>query len=179
MKPKVSGRLEPVRESAIRRFIELASKTSDVVHFEHGEPSFSTPRHIVDAAFEATRDGRTHYGPTPGLPELRTAISRKLSEENKLPIDGPEDVLVVAGTQEAMSLAGLAFLQAGDEALVFDPYYPAYYEETQLAGAKPVIVPLNEQSGYRIEGRNLAEQPNQSYRPRFLEERFGGSGLCG
>ena len=112
-------------------------------------------------------------------------------KENKLPIDGPEDVLIVAGTQEAMSLAALAFLQAGDEALVFDPYYPAYYEETQIAGAKPVIVPLNEDSGYRIEARHLeqlrdlknqndlAEQPNQSYRSRFLEEGFGGSGRCG
>jgi len=152
---KVSSRLEPVKESAIRRFIELASKATDVIHFEHGEPSFSTPKHIVEAAFEAARDGLTHYGPTSGLLDLRKAISQKLSEENKLPDAGPEDVLVVAGTQEAMFLAALAFLQTGDEALVLDPYYPAYYEETQIAGAKPVMVPLTEDSGYRIEAPYL------------------------
>ena len=157
MRTLVSSRIESIKESAIRRFIELASKSKDVIHFEHGEPSFSTPEHIVEAATKAMKDGLTHYGPTAGLPELRRAISEKLTEENRIPIDGPEEVLVVSGTQEAMFLTALAFLQTGDEALVLDPYYPAYFEETLIAEAKPVTVPLRADSCYRIEAKHLEQ----------------------
>ena len=155
MRDLVSERLQTVKESAIRRFIELAAKSKDTVHFEHGEPDFPTPQHIVDAAQAAMMRGDTHYGPTPGLLELREAISQKLAKENRLPISGPGEVLVVAGTQEAMFLTALAFLGIGDEALVLDPYYPAYFEETLLAGAKPVPVPLTAENSYRIEAEHL------------------------
>jgi aminotransferase len=155
MRDIVSSRLGQVKESAIRRFIELASSSKDVIHFEHGEPDFPTPQHIVDAATQAMKDGFTHYGPTPGLLELRQAISEKLAEENSIPVHGPENVLVVSGTQEAMFLTALTFLEANDEALVFDPYYPAYFEETLIAGAKPVTVPLSAESSYRIDAKHL------------------------
>jgi len=155
MKASSLGRLGPVKESAIRRFIELASKSKDAIHFEHGEPSFTTPDHIIEASIKAMKEGFTHYGPTRGLPELREAIAEKLTMENAIPVDGPEEVLVVSGTQEAMFLAALAFLEPGDEALVLEPYYPAYFEETLIAGAKPVEVPLSEDSHYRIEAEHL------------------------
>jgi aspartate/methionine/tyrosine aminotransferase len=151
----VSDRLHHIRESAIRRFIELAAQSKDVIHFEHGEPDVPTPQHIVNTAHEAMLHGETHYGPTPGLPDLRKAIAEKLERENTIPINGPEEVLVVSGTQEAMFLTALAFLGEGDEALVLDPYYPAYFEETLLAGAKPVPIPLNAKDSYRIEAQYL------------------------
>jgi len=176
LKAFVSSRLEPVKESAIRKFIELASKSKDIVHFEHGEPSFSTPEHIVEAAIKAMKDGLTHYGPTPGLPELRRAISEKLTRENRIPVEGPEEVLVVLGTQEAMFLTALAFLQPGDEALVLDPYYPAYFEETLIAGAKSVAVPLRADSGYRIEGKHLEEYVTPRTKVMWLNSPINPTG---
>jgi aspartate/methionine/tyrosine aminotransferase len=176
MRNPISGRLEPVKESAIRRFIELASKSKDASHFEHGEPSFSTPDHIVEAAIKAMRDGHTHYGPTPGLPELRKAISEKLTRENRIPIDGPEEVLVVSGTQEGMFLAAMTFLQPGDEALVLDPYYPAYFEETLIAGAKPVTVPLSADSGYRIDAKHLEQYVTPKTRMVWLNSPANPTG---
>jgi aspartate/methionine/tyrosine aminotransferase len=145
-----SKRLAAIKESAIRRIIDLAARQKDVIHLEQGEPSFSTPGHITNAAISAMCDGFTHYGPTKGLPELREAVARKLANENNLPVDGPEDVLVVSGTQEAMFLAALTFLDHGDEALVFEPFYPAYPEETLIAGAKPVVISLSEEEDYEI-----------------------------
>jgi len=56
-----------------------------------------------------------------------------------------------------MFLTALAFLGSGDEALVLDPYYPAYFEETLIAGAKPVTVPLSEETSYRIEAKHLEQ----------------------
>ena len=43
----------------------------EIIHLEIGEPDFDTPSHIVEAGVQALREGYTHYGPTPGLPELR------------------------------------------------------------------------------------------------------------
>ena len=176
MKVFVSCRLEHVKDSAIRKFIELASKSKDVMHLEHGEPDFSTPEHIVDAATKAMKDGFTHYGPTPGLPELRKAVSEKLTRENRIPIDGPEEVLVVSGTQEAMFLAALAFLETGDEALVLAPYYPAYFEETLIAGAKPVTVPLSADSCYRIETRHLEKHVTPKTKMVWLNSPINPTG---
>lgn len=107
MKPVESSRLRPIRESAIRKFVQIASNSKDVVHLEQGEPSFTTPEHISNAAITAVKEGFTHYGPTAGLEELRQAIAEKLTRENRIPVDGPQDVLVVSGTQEAMFLASL------------------------------------------------------------------------
>lgn len=151
----VTDRLASIKESAIRRFIELASKSPNAVHFEHGEPNFATPSHIIEASIKAMKDGSTHYGPTPGLIELRKAISEKLVRENKLPLDGPEGVLVVSGTQESMFLTAMTFLQAGDEALVLGPYYPAYFEAPLLSGGSPVEVPLGADNDYRVEAEQL------------------------
>jgi len=157
MKTPVSRRLAPLKGSAIRKLIELASKSEDVVHLEQGEPSFATPQHIIDASIRAMKEGFTHYGPTLGVPELRDAIAEKLTRENHLPVDGRNDVLVVSGTQEAMFLAALAFLEPGDESLILEPFYPAYFDETLIAEAKPVTVPLSEEHDYRIESEHLQQ----------------------
>jgi len=157
MKPVESSRLRPIRESAIRKFVQIASNSKDVVHLEQGEPSFTTPEHISNAAITAVKEGFTHYGPTAGLEELRQAIAEKLTRENRIPVDGPQDVLVVSGTQEAMFLAALTFLNVGDEALILAPYYPVYFQETLIAGAKPVTVPLSEDSHYRIDAKFLQQ----------------------
>ena len=176
LKTKVSGRLEHVKESAIRRFIELAAKSEDVIHFEHGEPNFSTPLHIVEAATKAMKDGLTHYGSTRGSLELRNAIFEKLTRENGLPIDGPEEVLVVSGTQEAMFLAAMTFLQTGDEALILDPYYPAYFEDTLIAGARPVPVPLSPGNGYRVEAEYLEHYVTPKTRMVWLDSPVNPTG---
>jgi aminotransferase len=169
-------RLEPIKDSAIRRFIELAAKSRDAIHFEHGEPNATTPNHIIEASIKAMKEGFTHYGPTAGLLDLRKAISEKLVRENKLPIDGPEGVLVVSGTQESMFLAALTFLQNGDEALVLGPYYPAYFEGTLLSGARPVEVPLTEDNNYRIEPEHLEKYVSPRTRMLWLNSPVNPTG---
>ena len=62
----------------------LEAQGREIIHLEIGEPDFDTPRHIVEAGVEALRKGHTHYGPTPGLPALREAISRNSREGNGL-----------------------------------------------------------------------------------------------
>ena len=64
---------------------------------------------------------------------------------------------MVSGTQEAMFLAALAFLEPGDESLILEPYYPAYFEGTLIAEANPVTVPLSEENDYQIDAEYLQQ----------------------
>lgn len=152
---KASNRASLVKTSAIRKMLELAEAMKDVVHMEQGEPNFTTPGHILKAASEAMKEGFTHYTEINGTLELRRAIAEKLERENGIHADPQTEVTVTSGSQEAMLMAALGFLNSGDEALVLDPYYPAYFEDTLLAEAVPITVPLTEERNYRVETEAL------------------------
>jgi len=140
-----------IKPSAIRRMLELSARMENVVHLEQGEPNFTTPKHILEAAKDAMERGFTHYTEMNGTLELRQAIAEKLEKDNGIDVDPQTEVTVTSGSQEAMLIAALGFLNSGDEALVLEPYYPAYFEDTLLAEAVPITVPLSEERDYGIE----------------------------
>ncbi|GAI36008.1 unnamed protein product, partial [marine sediment metagenome] len=119
-------------------------------HLEQGEPDFTTPSHILDAAVKAMKNGFTHYTEINGTLELRQAMAEKLEKENGIDADPRTEITVTSGSQEAMFIAALGFLNPGDEALILDPYYPAYFEDTLLAEAVPITVSLDEEENYRV-----------------------------
>jgi len=131
--------------------LELSAQMKDVVHLEQGEPDFATPRHILDAAKEAMEKGFTHYTDTNGTLELREGVAQKLGRENGIDVNPKTEVTITTGSQEAMLISALGFLNLGDEALIIDPYYPAYFEDTLLAQAVPVSVPLGSGNEYKME----------------------------
>lgn len=155
MAPESSRRVSLIKPSAIRRMLELSAGMSNVIHLEQGEPDFTTPKHIMDAAFEAARKGFTHYTEIDGTPELRQAIAEKAEKDNGLDADPRTEITVTSGSQEAMMISALGFLNPGDEALILDPYYPAYFEDTLLAEAVPIPLALDENSDYGIDPEAL------------------------
>jgi aspartate/methionine/tyrosine aminotransferase len=150
-----SNKVGLIRPSAIRKMLELSATKGNVVHLEQGEPNFTTPEHILTAASEAMKKGFTHYTEISGTVELRQAIAEKLERDNDIQADPRTEVTVTSGSQEAMFDAALGLLNMGDEALVIDPYYPAYFEDTLLAEAVPITVPLNAENDYKIEAQAL------------------------
>lgn len=135
--------------------LELSARMEHVIHLEQGEPNFTTPDHILAAAKQAMEKGFTHYTETSGTLELRQAIAEKLEKDNDIGVDPQTEVTITTGSQEAMFSAALGFLDPGDEALVIDPYYPAYFEDTLLAEATPVTVLLCERQNYKVEMETL------------------------
>jgi aspartate aminotransferase len=119
-----------------------ADHTIARLHF--GDPCFATPRHIVDAASAAMRDGYTHYPPSYGDPDLRTAIANRAAHRAGRPIESAE-VLVTAGSTAAIYCALTAVLDPGDEVLLFDPSYSLYATILNQIGARPVYVGMTEQ----------------------------------
>ena len=138
---KLANRMSRIgTESAfevLRRARALEAQGKSIIHLEIGEPDFETPEHIVEAGKAALDQGFTHYGPTQGLPELRTAIATYVSRTREIEV-GPERVTVVPGGKPIMFFPMMALLEEGDEAIYPNPGFPIYESMIKFSGAMPV-----------------------------------------
>ncbi|MGQ9857189.1 MAG: pyridoxal phosphate-dependent aminotransferase [Thermodesulfobacteriota bacterium] len=121
----------------------------DVVGFGAGEPDFDTPRHIKDAAIQATLDGFTKYTPVGGSEELKDAIRARVREDLGLEYRRSQ-VIVSCGAKHVVYNAVMALFQEGDEVLIPSPYWVSYPEILAMAGATPVILPTREEDGFKL-----------------------------
>ena len=135
----------------------LEAQGREIVHLEIGEPDFDTPRHIVEAGIRALQDGQTHYGPTPGLPQLREAIARNSREVRGIDTD-PSHVVVTPGAKPIMFYVILALGEPGVEIVYPNPGFPIYESMIRFSGATPVPMRLMEESGYHPDLDDLAER---------------------
>jgi len=131
------------------RAAEMKAAGIDVISLSLGEPDFHTPEHIKQAAKQAIDDNFTFYGPVPGFPALRKAISGKLLKENGLQY-APEQIIVSTGGKQAICNAVLAVLNPGDECILPTPCWVSYSEMVKLAEAKPVFVPCGIDTNFNM-----------------------------
>lgn len=132
----------------------LERQGRSVVHLEIGEPDFDTPAHIREAAKQALDAGATHYGPSAGLPELREAIARHVSETRGVSV-APDEVVVTPGAKPIMFFTILALVGDGDEAIYPNPGFPIYESVIRFAGGVPVPIPLREEAGFGFDMSEL------------------------
>ncbi|MCL4540758.1 MAG: pyridoxal phosphate-dependent aminotransferase [Chloroflexi bacterium] len=130
--------------------LELAGRR--IIHLEIGEPDFTTPPHIVEAAIRALHDGFTHYGPPAGLPVLREAIADHIHRTRNIPIHA-DQVVVTPGAKPIIFYTVLAVAQQGDEVVLPDPGFPIYASLVRFVGATPVALPLRmrDRFAFRVE----------------------------
>lgn len=128
----------------------LERKGRSIIHLEIGEPDFATPKHIVDAAVDALREGWTHYGPSAGLPELREAIARYVSRTRGVTVT-PEEVVVVPGGKPIMFYTMLALIDEGDEVIYPNPGFPIYESMINYVGGRAVPIPLREERDFAMD----------------------------
>ena len=132
----------------------LKAQGVDICGFGAGEPDFDTPLHIREACIQALKDGETHYGPVAGMPALREAIAKKLTEENGLPYSS-DRVMVSNGGKQTLFNMAMALLEPGDEVILPAPYWLSYPEMVTLAGASSVVVPTSETNGFKLQPEQL------------------------
>ncbi|MCJ7831110.1 MAG: aminotransferase class I/II-fold pyridoxal phosphate-dependent enzyme, partial [Dehalococcoidia bacterium] len=137
----------------LERAQELERDGRDIVHLEIGEPDFDTPSNIIEAANRALHSGKTHYTPAPGIPELRQAIAKYVSNTRGISVD-PAQVVVVPGGKPIMFYAILALIDEGDEVLYPNPGFPIYESMLRFVGGKAVPTPLREEKQF---GLNVGE----------------------
>lgn len=134
MSAPISAEVAGTPASGIRALANAAWATPGAVHLELGEPDFATPDHVVEALGRAARDGHTRYGPSAGLPGMRTAAAEKLARDNGL--HTPADhVVVAAGGVGGLTAAYRVLLSAGDEILVPDPGWTNFTTIAIMLGA--------------------------------------------
>ena len=125
----------------------LERQGKQIVHLEIGEPDFDTPAHIKEAAKRALDGGATHYGPSAGLPELREAIAKHVSETRGVPV-APDQVVVTPGAKPIMFFTIMALVGQGDEVVYPNPGFPIYESVINFVGGTPVPIPLRESSEF-------------------------------
>ena len=132
----------------------LEAKGREIVHLEIGEPDFDTPAHIREATKKAIDEGRTHYGPAAGIPELREAIAESIGATRNISVN-PDQVVVTLGAKPIMFFSILALAQAGDEVIYPNPGFPIYESVINFTGAKAVPIPLREEKEFRFDVNEL------------------------
>jgi len=115
---------------------------TDSINLGQGFPDVDGPAVIAEAAIAAIRAGHNQYPPGPGIPELRAAISRHQAHWYGLTFDPDTEVLVTTGATEAVAAALLGLCAAGDEVVIFEPYYDSYAACVAMSGATRRVVTL-------------------------------------
>ena len=127
---------------------EVEKTGMDVISFGVGQPDFDTPKPIKEAAIKALNAGHTGYVAVPGIPELRTAIAKHVTEFTKSDVKDYE-VIVTPGAKTAIYTTIMHFIEPGDEVIIPDPNYPTYQSVVKYAGGHPVHLLLKEEKEFR------------------------------
>jgi len=156
--------IEPFHVMEIqRRALELEATGRHIVHMEIGQPDFSAPRPVIDAAIAALGRDAMGYAASLGLPALRAAIARFYGDRYGVDVD-PRRIIVTAGASGAFIITLGALVDPGDEILMPDPCYPCNRHFVRLFEGVARTVPVDEGTHYQL---GLAEvQANWGPRTR-------------
>lgn len=138
------------------KIAQLKMQGVNVIGFNIGEPDFNTPDNIIKKAEEAYRLGYTKYTPASGLIELREEICRKFKKDYNLDYD-LSDVIVSAGAKQSLTNALMAIIDPGDEVIVPTPCWISYVEMIKLTGGVPVLVEMDEDTGYDLDAGKIKD----------------------
>ncbi len=127
----------------------LEAQGKDIIHLEIGQPDFSTPMNICEAAFKAMKDGHTGYCPSAGIPEFREVVAQHISETRGVEIN-PDEVTVTPGAKPIIFFTILALIDDGDEVIYPEPGFPVYESVIEFIGGKAVPLPLREEVDFRF-----------------------------
>ena len=133
--------------AVLAKAAELQRQGRDIINLGIGQPDFSTPPHIVEAAVKALRDGQHGYTAATGILPLREAVAADLKARHGVDV-APDLVMIVPGGKVTMYMAILMFGEPGVDILYPDPGFPIYRSMIEFTGARPVPVPVREENGF-------------------------------
>ena len=151
---EISSRVSSLPPSGIRKMFEMASKYENVINLCIGEPDFETPDHIIKAGCYGLNNGYTKYVANAGLPELRAAVAKKARKRNKLDCTS-SNVMITNGAGQSLMSAFQCLINAGDEVIISDPYFPNYLGYLMLAGAEVIKVKTYEENGFHLQYEDI------------------------
>ncbi len=154
---KISSRAERIEPFYVMEVAKAARALGDtlpdsdqpMLYLNMGEPDFTAPPAVQEAAIRAIKDGRTQYTQASGLPELRERISSWYAQRFGVAVPASR-IVVTAGASAALQLACLTLIDAGDEILMPDPSYPCNRQFVSAADGTPVLLPTTAAERYQL-----------------------------
>jgi aspartate/methionine/tyrosine aminotransferase len=134
----------------------LEAQGRNIIHLEIGQPDFTTPMNVCEAAFKAMKDGHTGYGPAAGLLEFREVVAEHISETRGVDIH-PDEVAVTPGAKPIMFFTILALIDEGDEVIYPEPGFPIYESVIDFIGGKAIPLRLREEVNFRFHIEDLVD----------------------
>ncbi len=160
-KNRISQKAASFTESVIREMTREAFKYN-AVNLGQGFPDFAAPEDIKQKAIEAIADDHNQYAITWGVKSFRDAIAAKTKWFLGLEIDPEREITVTCGSTEGMIAGMMACVDAGEEVIVFEPFYENYAPDAILSDARPVHVPLYQtENGWHFERDELRAAFNE------------------
>lgn len=149
----VSPRLTRIKLSpstaATQRVRELVAQGRDIIGLTIGEPDFTTPDHVKEAAWKAMQANYTRYTNVDGIDELKEAIRFKFKRDNGLDFT-IEEVMASSGSKQVVFNIMMSLLNAGDEVIIPAPYWVSYLDMVLVADGAPVGVPCGPETGFKL-----------------------------
>jgi len=144
-----------------QKMFQILARTRDlerqgrrILHFELGDPDFSTPLNIVEAAYKAIKSGETHYAPSSGLMELKEAAADVTTRSRGFRPD-LDQLVVCPGANVIIYYAAACTVNPGEEVIVPDPGFVSYYSILKFLGIKIVRIPLREENKFRLDPNDV------------------------
>ncbi|MEW4486844.1 pyridoxal phosphate-dependent aminotransferase [Thalassoglobus sp. JC818] len=156
---------------------ELKASGVKVYEFTLGEPDFTTPEHICDAAKQAIDAGETHYTPAAGTPSLKQAICDRYQRDYNLSYQ-PSQVVVSNGAKHSIHNVLSALCGPGDEVIIPTPYWVSYSALVELTGATPVLVPTTQESGFCLSAEQFESAITDKTRLMMLNNPCNPTGAA-
>lgn len=147
-------RIEPfyvmeVAKAASKLALDVANSATPMIFLNIGEPDFTAPPLVQDAACRAVHDGLTHYTQATGMGPLRERISDWYLSRFKVQVPASR-IVITAGASAALQLACLALIESGDEILMPDPSYPCNRHFVAAADGKAVLIPTTAAERFQL-----------------------------
>ena len=156
--------IEPFHVMEVQnRAFELEAQGRRIVHMEIGQPDFSAPPQIIEAAVDALRSRPLGYTPALGITELREEIARFYRERHGVDVPA-ERIIVTAGASGAFMLALGALVDSGDEWLMPDPCYPCNRHFVRLFEGRPRALPVDGRQFYQLSAAEVRHKWNKRTR---------------
>lgn len=158
MRNPLSKKVLGIKPSGIRKFFDIVNTLEGAISLGVGEPDFDTPYFIREEGIYSLEKGKTFYTSNSGLTELRTEISNYIKRKLDVVYNPNKEVIVTVGGSEGIDIALRAMVDTDDEVLIPQPSYVSYEPCAILAGAKPVIIELKEDNGFKLTKEQLLEK---------------------
>ncbi len=151
------------------------AREHNAINLSQGFPDFDVDPVLIDRVHHYMQKGMNQYAPMPGVPELRSAIAKKVEDLYNAQYDPNEEITIAPGATYAIYAAITASIKEGDEVIIFTPAYDCYAPAVELNGGKPIYIQLQAPS-YRVDWEEVKRTVNHKTRMIIINTPHNPSG---